>query len=635
MITIANSSINFSLFLWAKNKIWYHIQSDVLWATFDSYFVEIAITYLGLPTFKQEQSPSQGGSIYFDVQKAVASLIEYQFSYSMELPVPEQTIITPNALYNFDISFTEYQNGVATSTINSSFKAILAGLDNDNFTYQLQNKWIFEDWKFLTSSPTKPASPDVPDFLRHFNTYNTVTNIDINVRLLYDDGTSNDFVAYTNYATDQKFYTIPTGYQALNIAINLLPNKTLRFFAVWVSKTGDKTYRLSEVMTYEMFSQPELEKKAFLFRNSLGAYETFFCTGQILEQIQSKKTALKKLYPSGVVGYQYTFDNDFVNEQNGKRTLTVATGWLSKDFAESLQEAAISQKVWLIDNDVVQGLTPVIIENISSVYYEKNNELIGYIFTASYAYDIDLYTKDIVRETYGLPLAPPQPLSAEGFWINESQGLNLRNTFINPSGIYNSAYTTVSIFFKNSMSFDTGFEWFAADYVIYLDPIADMRFRTYDSLNGFFAYYPLTGSPNPNIVPNTMYPVLVTRDNGVEKLYLNNFLLGTTNRGVTYKKGDRFNLGRYRNDFDVFDFKFYERVLTPTEITDIFNSGGVISPVGATCNVPFTESFGSNFNDISNNPLNLDFIIPNTFDQSLVALGVNNHHIDINSNPIL
>lgn len=414
MLSSLSSSITTSKIAWASNKIWFECNADTSWQTAQRYYVlvELYMNGSGTANFSVPITPSSAGKLYIELDGAIKALMTKDiFDKDNQLPSFNQSAIrNTDQPYNFTVRFKEYTNGVFTSTLNRSFKAIDAGLDYDDFTYQKQYEWLFVNRKFFSSqADDKPTSIDVPEYLYFYNSYVTVTAIDVRVRLYYTDGTDSDFTAFTNHTTNGKTCVIPVSYEKLNIAANADAGKMVYKYRVWITKAGDATYRISEPFSFLLSDQPCLEKRVFLFYNSLGGYETFFTNAALQETIESKKNAGNRLYGKN---YRVRDGQFFVTERQGTRKKKAATGWLPKDFSESLQDAAISPQVWEIRDG---KYIPIIIDNLTAMYYEKNNELLGYIFDYRDAYDVDLYTKDIVRPADGLPVPPAEPTYIESY----------------------------------------------------------------------------------------------------------------------------------------------------------------------------------------------------------------------------
>ncbi len=404
MIIIQSSSVAISNIGWSRNKIWYKIQGNT--TASNSYFCLLEVSILGTSqVFSQRQSPDSAGIFFFEIDGILESILKDMF-FQQDNVLPTFNQATPSITQTpvtFLIKFTEYSSPNIISSIERTIKCISAGFDYDDFTHQNQREWLFTKHKFFTStSDPKPAMPDVEDYAYFYNTYNYQV-VDIWVELQYKDNSVSSYIAYANFDSAKKTIIIPTGYKELQIDANRDITKPLYGWRVWVTKHNNSNLRASEPLNYVLDEQSTLEKRKFLFGNSLGGYETFFCKANLQDMISSKKTINKRLYGQD---YRLRDGENFVGNQDGKRSFTVATGWLSTAFADALQDAAIAKEVWEI---TPKGFIPIIVESITAIYYEKNNELIGYVFQASYAYDVDLYTKDIQRKANGLPIFEPEP----------------------------------------------------------------------------------------------------------------------------------------------------------------------------------------------------------------------------------
>jgi hypothetical protein len=414
MISSLSTSIDTSRLAWASNKVWFQCNADTAWQTANRYYVlvELYMSGAATPNFSMPTTPNTSGQIYVELHGAIKALMSKDiFEKDNNLPTFDQnTPRTTDQPYNFTVLFKEYTNGELTSSLSRSFRAIDAGLDYDDFTYQEQKDWLYTNRKFFSSqADDKPTSIDVPEYLYFFNTYITVTNVDVRVRLYYTDGTDEDYTAYSNIATNSKTLVIPVSYEKLQISANADNTKIMYKYRVWLTKAGDTNYRISEPFSFELIENPCIEKRVFLFYNSLGGYETFFTNAALLESIESKKSVGSRLYGKN---YRVRDGQFFVTERQGTRQKTAATAWLPVSFAESLQDAAISPQVWEIRDG---KYIPVIVDSLKAVYYEKDNQLRGYVFEYRDAYDVDLYTKNILRPADGLPVPPAEPTYIESY----------------------------------------------------------------------------------------------------------------------------------------------------------------------------------------------------------------------------
>lgn len=647
MITLLDTSITISKLAWSKNQVWYELQADANFATYDNYFVEVQISFSGdTYIFKQAQSPDTSGNLLFEIDGILESMIQKKlFENHNNLPTYNQ--IQPSLTeqpYNFLINFQEFIEGVASSAINETFLSFSAGLDADDFSYEKQAEWLFSKLKFLTSTALeKPMHPDIIDFLYFYNVYTLVPTIDVNVRLMYDDGTNNNYVAFPNFATDNKIAIIPTGFEALDIYANQVLGKRLIAFVVWISQSGNANLRISEVIKYKITPQPELEKRAFLFGNSLGGYETFFCNGNIQEQIASKKTVLKRLYGKT---FRLLDGESFAGEQEGKRKLTAATGWLSNGFADALQDAAISKEIWEITD---KGFLPIIIDNIQAVYYEKNNELIGYVFSGNYAHEVNLYTKDLDRETFGLPIAPPPPppMIASGLkfdgqkhWLNLGNQLNTLPTM--PLDPVSFMFTFVPLEFNDNYllsmhdvvspilkSWRISYGSSIINFGLWTDPnIVCLFFINYNFTIG--QKYHVAFCKRANL---TAYITI----NGQEfEAFVIPFNFTITDNTQAYTNSQIGSLiyddySNYSNHI-VFDAKIYSNILPAAAIVaDYMSEGEIAYMINLFAWYRFIEKTGLSIKDYSGNNRNGTM---QSYDPAEYSFGLLNHHVDKNSNPI-
>ena len=174
---------------------------------------------------------------------------------------------------------------------------------------------------------------------------------------------------------------------------------------------------------------------------------------------------------------------------------------------------------------------------------------------------------------------------------------------------------------------------------MYLLHLAFLQVHTSSNSIATFQSDPAIQVPNVNYYnfvpsPTTVYAFAITRNNGVEKVYINGVLLGTN---TCYSWGVNTGMAFNANGItsEIYDIKGYNRELSQSEISSISTSQGAISPTGAFIDIPFTEISGDYAYDISGNNNNLTLIMNFPSNRPELQQGTSNHHIDSNGNPIL
>ncbi|GAB3937030.1 DUF5977 domain-containing protein [Larkinella terrae] len=215
-------------------------------------------------------------------------------------------------------------------------------------------EYIGKGKRFLTWAPNaRTVHADHQEYLYLLTHFSPLpTSLKLICQAYYTDGTSERRVG--NQLTTvypYKVYSFPVGPRALGL---LNSPKPVSHFEVWVSNQDDE--RLTEIRWYRLETQYRRNVRFLLFANSLGGFDTLYCTGKGVEQVKYVRQITERF-----TGYDYPpeFSEKQINQVTGERELTVSTGWLSKVQAEYLQELALSPEVYLVTDRAYLPLMPV------------------------------------------------------------------------------------------------------------------------------------------------------------------------------------------------------------------------------------------------------------------------------------
>lgn len=131
------------------------------------------------------------------------------------------------------------------------------------------------------------------------------------------------------YGTDDfKLLAIPLNIASLQADANR--------FSIQLVKQNDVA--LSELRTFVITR--ETQERYFLFRNSLGCFDTLRCTGQLEQKLQVESELATREIP---VGYASSFSPESVWKLTGRKSMKVSTGWVTRDTMDYLQEFFLSK----------------------------------------------------------------------------------------------------------------------------------------------------------------------------------------------------------------------------------------------------------------------------------------------------
>ena len=195
--------------------------------------------------------------------------------------------------------------------------------------------------KLLTWAPaTQSIHTNQPLFINYYHA--TGSNFQINITTTQTDGSTTTGVLFTKTAAANTLFCIPVTVAQIEIALSVTNIASFTFF---VSAQADDSNAYSETLLIKIDQTPKPEENWFLFKNSFGVYETFRCTGESAENLQSTRKEFSSLLPAnaGVLDRSrkaLNVDAEMYREVN--------TGWKNKDEAQHMVDLFLSDDVYQI-----------------------------------------------------------------------------------------------------------------------------------------------------------------------------------------------------------------------------------------------------------------------------------------------
>jgi hypothetical protein len=299
-------------------------------------------------------------------QKSVFDLSEYLWN-ALEInrstesgfsyPVQEDKIFLHSShSLHFNIRYAEkWDSTVRQLQAGATCTALMGGVSKikeaEFATYGTTFSQLLEENKFfLTWQPvTKRTCLKAPERLYFYN--DTPRPIYLKFKIYFSDGT-------TFTTTNPVFLTVQAvagRVYELDCSAGLFPNPAspIEKYEVWLETSGEE--RISEIRTFNIDHTFYRNEQHFIFRNSLGGFDTVRCTGRLKRQSEFDR--------------QVFIDND--NERHPLTNLLDAnyvteTGSIPADHARWLEDLMLSKEVsWLLNSRAV----PVIITS------KKMNEI--------------------------------------------------------------------------------------------------------------------------------------------------------------------------------------------------------------------------------------------------------------------
>jgi hypothetical protein len=298
----------------------------------------------------------EGATIYYE------DILEALLALESQAPDWDTQVITPcpGAVLPFRIESRVTQGvdtPVGTPAATPVYYALKGGLNFSDFADNATSffvTWLKETAQFLTWQPDgKWIDTWQPEFLYLLTNFTPLpTELKLCVEFTFDDGTSKNLLAQTlALPKAYQVYCFPVGFRALELATEeITEGKQIRKYAVYVTNQADE--RISEVRTYQVdrrYFRPD-EVSYWLYRNSLGGFDTLRCTGNLLENLVTEREAGKRFTP---YNYGRSFGASFPAYLSGDTDILANTGYFrqnQREWVEYLQELFYSKEIYQLNH---------------------------------------------------------------------------------------------------------------------------------------------------------------------------------------------------------------------------------------------------------------------------------------------
>jgi len=374
---------------------------DQIANSFFSINVRTRINDAILPSSEIHLPGNDGGVADFFVEKLIKPELSTGFNVDEDIIITKrENIIKPYTIEYFE----RYGSPPDEYKVYSSntFYALFGGISKKTQARynDASTNWWEEAQKnkmFLTWHPRpKKVYPDQPERLYFMNLL--TNNIELHVIIEKTDGNKISDDKFLQATPDQyKVYEINTSPENLASYVTggsaLLAAEEIRSFIVYIKQNGGIK---SEAFQYVLNYKPAKIRRAFVFQNSLGGFDTFIATGRI-----QKAAALnRQIYRTYLQPYFKTEDFEVRNiRPNKQEKFSASTGWLNlkhndgRSMSEYIADFFHSEKVY----QIVKGkLLPVVITSQTPVLNKDDN----YTFAINFNYE-PAYSDEYIEASFG------------------------------------------------------------------------------------------------------------------------------------------------------------------------------------------------------------------------------------------
>jgi hypothetical protein len=301
-----------------------------------------------------------------------------------------------NSLLEYYIKFGPYygaQPTVKKLTKTASYFVNLGGLAVQAAVGQTMEGYLRpagDDSKTLClrqGSKNKTVRIDEPEVLYWVNLTGAAINIKLRIELFMTDGSASVVYHLLPFAAlaYTKYY-VSVNYAFLGIASNIPTGKTCGYYSVRV--VSDTDVYLSATYNYQIDVHREWPYY-FIFKNSLGGWQTLYTYGKASPETERSKDDIKKqVTPAQAAQRGRIYENNIRLQDK----LTVKTGFASKRDIYCLKDLFSSDdKYWLFEGVLI----PVGINNTNIKFAEDGDSLHSAAIEFYPLYDENVFTDNL------------------------------------------------------------------------------------------------------------------------------------------------------------------------------------------------------------------------------------------------
>ena len=288
-------------------------------------------------------TPDDDENVLFKIQEYLKPEITPSFAYQEDNTT--LVIERPAMVKEFFIEYGETYDNIIYRLYSGSLYYAIGGkisIQKESVLNELDLSFFDEltaSGMFLSWHPkTKTISKWQPEKL-YFLMLIETTTIWVFAKIYYTDGTSSIKTLYTASATQYSMIEICCGHNIMNLQYG----KAVERYEIYVSKHG---VEISERREFIIDNDYREFEKVFLFKNSLGAYETLRTTGVHEKENQFEHT----IYNKGVTEGELTYFEEANQESFMEETFKANSGWISKDELNWTNDFMMSAERYIIEN---------------------------------------------------------------------------------------------------------------------------------------------------------------------------------------------------------------------------------------------------------------------------------------------
>ncbi len=253
--------------------------------------------------------------------------------------------------------------------------------DHNFFTGYMDAKRQFLSW-YPGKKTVDETSQDFLYYLVNFLPLPTKLILKANINYLDGDCIQKKLLEISDI-TLNSVYIIPAG--PANLPGLQSENKVVSNYTLWLQDADG--HRLSELKTYLMDEKPRRNVKHFLFKNSLGGFDSIRCIGISQHTLTVARESVQKF-----TSWDYSWETGEVKtiSISADGEMAVSTGWISADVLDYLHDFYVSKEIYIIEKG---KYLPVQLVSKDLIHHKDDDTLKAHTFKIKRLYNKDKYSR--------------------------------------------------------------------------------------------------------------------------------------------------------------------------------------------------------------------------------------------------
>jgi len=334
----------------------------------------------------------------FDIHRLFADRVYSEFKY----PEASDQILTKRDYHcrEYRIRYFEQYGSPITPgklTESSSYYILAAGISHLQeaiYNRQASSLWAKLGYNqyFLTWSPVEKLIDRYTTEKLYYLVRSSIASLEMKIEIHYNDSTPTSTIIKSTVASpvDKAVYEVVCSLNVLQLTG--YDQNTIDYYRVWMEDGSSD--RISEIRTFRMDYANHEEVRQFLFRNSLGGYDTLRTTGIVSSDLEHERTTLQKVLGPDFTEADHQVAAGSVSEV---QTYKANTGWKSREDIAWIRDFLLSKQVYQL---VVGKLIPIVITSPQAHQATDREDLYSIDFEYRRAFRSEFYSREIVTAAF-------------------------------------------------------------------------------------------------------------------------------------------------------------------------------------------------------------------------------------------